>query len=144
MTYQKPLPEPNGDSKLFWDGCRKHELRFQKCVDCQHIRWPPSIICPLCHSRDTEVIVASGKGKIFTFAIYRQAYHNAFENDVPYIVAIVELAEGPRVLSNIVGSIPEEIGCDMPVEVMWEDINEEVTLPKFKVALEAGGFERSR
>jgi len=77
--------------------------------------------------------VASGKGKIYTFTVYHQAFHKSFANDLPYVTAIVELDEGPRLLSNIVGCSPEEIRCDMPVEVIWQDINEEFTLPKFKV-----------
>ena len=77
--------------------------------------------------------MADGKGKIYTFTVYHQAFHKSFENDLPYVTAIVELEEGPRLLSNIVGCSPEEVRCDMPVEVIWEDINEEFTLPKFKV-----------
>lgn len=139
MTYQKPLPQPNADTKPFWDGCKQHQLRFQKCRDCQHIRWPPSIICPLCYSHDTEWIVASGRGKIYTFAVYHQAFHKAFENDLPYVTAVVELEEGPHLLTNIVGCNPEEIECDMPVEVIWEDINSEFTIPKFKILAEPKG-----
>ena len=135
MTYRKPLPQPNADTKPFWDGCKEHQLRFQKCRNCGLVRWPPSIICPMCYSHDTEWIVASGKGKVYTFAVYHQAYYEAFENDLPYVAAVVELEGGPRLVSNIVGCIPEEVRCDMPVEVTWEDITEEFTLPKFKPAL---------
>jgi hypothetical protein len=77
--------------------------------------------------------VASGKGKIYTFVVYHQAFHKAFEGDLPYVTAIIELDEGPHLLSNIVGSNPEEVECDMPVEVVWEDINEEFALPRFKI-----------
>ena len=132
MAYEKPLPQPNPDTKPFWEGCRKHELRFQKCRNCGHVRWPPSIICPMCYSQDTEWIRASGKGKIYTFAAYHQAFHKAFENGLPYVTAIIELEEGPRLLSNIVGCKPQDVRCDMPLEVTWEDINEEFSLPKFK------------
>ena len=133
MTYEKPLPQTNADNKAFWDGCKEHQLRFEKCRDCQHIRWPPSVICPLCYSRDTELIVASGKGKIHTFTVYHQAFHKSFMNDLPYITAIIELDEGPRLLSNIVDCSPDEVTCEMPVEVVWDDITSEFTLPKFKV-----------
>ena len=132
MAYEKPLPQPNADTKPFWDGCKEHQLRFQKCRNCGHVRWPASIICPMCYSYDTEWIVASGKGKVYTFAIYHQAYHKAFESDLPYVTASVELEEGPRILTNIVGCSPDEVRCDMPVEVKWEDITEEFSLPKFK------------
>ena len=132
MTYEKPLPQPNGDTQPFWDGCKEHLLRFQKCQNCGHIRWPPSIICPRCYSYDAEWIVASGRGKVYTFAIYHQVYHKAFASDIPYVTAVVELEEGPHILSNIVGCSLDQVRCDMPVEVVWEDITGEFSLPKFK------------
>ena len=132
MEYPKPLPKVNADTKPFWDGCRNHELRFQKCTECGHVRWPPSIICPLCYSNKTEWICASGRGKVFSFVVYHRAYHPAFEADLPYIVAIVELEEGPHFLTNIVGCDPSAVSCEMPVDVSWEDITEEFSLPKFR------------
>ena len=134
MAYEKPLPQPSADTGPFWDGCKEHLLRFQKCQNCGHIRWPPSIICPRCYSYDTEWIVASGRGKVYTFAIYHQAYHKAFAGDIPYVTAVVELEEGTHILSNIVGCSPDQVRCDMPVEVVWEDITGEFSLPKFKPA----------
>ena len=132
MEYQKPLPKVNADTKPFWDACRNHELRFQKCTECGHVRWPPSILCPLCYSSKTEWIRASGKGTVFSFVVYHKAFHPAFEADLPYVVAIVELREGPHFLTNIVGCDPSEISCEMPVDVVWEDITEEFSLPKFR------------
>lgn len=134
MEYKKPLPQPNADTRPFWDGCKKHQLRFQSCRVCGHVRWPPSIICPMCYSSDTEWIAASGKGKVYTFAVFHQGYHKSFEHDLPYVTAVVELDEGPHLLSNIVGCEPDEVKCDMPVEVMWEDVSEDFSLPRFKPA----------
>jgi uncharacterized OB-fold protein len=130
--YNKPIPNINSDSKEFWVGHKKHELRFQKCKACGHVRWPASIICPVCYSKETEWMVAGGKGRIYTFVIYHVAYHPGFQNDLPYVVADVELEEGPRLLTNIVGCRPDEVRCEMLVEVIWEDITEEFSLPKFK------------
>jgi uncharacterized OB-fold protein len=132
MAYDKPLPMPNLDTKPFWDGCKEHELRFQKCRDCGLVRWPPSIICPGCYSTDTEWIVASGRGKVYTFGIFHEVYHPAFKDEVPYVTASVELEEGPRLLTNVVGCSTEEVRCDIPVGVVWDDVTEEFTLPKFK------------
>jgi len=132
VEYNKPLPNINGDNKEFWTGCKTHELRFQKCKACGHVRWPASVICPMCYSKDTEWAVAKGKGRVYSFAVYHVAYHPGFENDLPYVVADVELEEGPRLLTNIVGCRPDEVKCDMLVEVTWEDITEEFSLPKFK------------
>ena len=131
MTYQKPLPQPNPDTKPFWDGCKEHQLRFQKCKVCGHIRWPAAIICPDCHAKETKWITAAGKGTVYSFTVYHQAFHPAFKDDIPYVTAIIALDEGPRLLSNIVGCAPDEVYCDMPVEVIWEDVDEEFSLPKF-------------
>lgn len=130
--YTKPLPNLNGDNKQFWAGCKVHELRFQRCQACGHIRWPASILCPICHSREMNWIVSQGKGKVYSFAVYHMAYDPGFEKDLPYVVADVELEEGPRLLTNIVDCPPDEVRCEMPVEVTWEDITEEFSLPKFK------------
>ena len=132
MDDKKPLPVPNADTQPFWKGCREHELRFQKCKDCGFVLWPPSVICPQCLSKGHDMITASGKGRIFTFAVYHHADHPAFEHELPYVVAIIELEEGVRFLSNIVECRPEQIKCEMPVEVVWEDVTKEVRLPKFK------------
>jgi len=101
MAYEKPLPKPNADTRPFWEGCQENQLRFQKCPHCDHIRWPPSVICPKCHSSDTEWIVASGKGMIYSYVVYHVAFHPAFENDLPYVTAVVKLAEGPYILTRI-------------------------------------------
>jgi uncharacterized OB-fold protein len=130
--YKKPLPKVNGDNEAFWKGCREHRLVFQKCADCGHIRWPPAAICPECLSTETEWIEAGGGGTVYTFAVYHVAYLPAFEDDLPYVVANVELAEGPHLLTNVVGCSPDQVAIGMPVEVLWEDVTEEFSLPKFK------------
>ena len=116
MVYKKPLPRVNPDTKPFWDGCREHTLCFQKCVECDHVRWPPSMICPECHAARMD----------------RRAFDKAFKDDLPYVTAIVRLEEGPHLLTNITGCNPENVRCDMPVEVVWEDVTEEISLPKFR------------
>lgn len=132
MAYKKPLPKPNPDTQPFWDSCKEHQLKFQKCQNCHQVRWPPSIICPVCYSNDTEWIVAGGKGKVYTYAIYHQAFHAAFKKDLPYVTAVIELDEGPHLVTNIVGCKPGEVQCDMPVEVVWDKVTPQFSLPKFK------------
>lgn len=129
---EKPLPNINGDNREFWAGCREHRLTFQKCENCGHVRAPASIICPVCHSQQASWTVSSGKGKVYTFVVYRIAMHPAFAGDLPYVVAIVEMEEGPHILSNIVGCRPEEVACEMAVEATWKDVNNEVSLPLFR------------
>jgi uncharacterized OB-fold protein len=136
MEYKKPLPTVNADTEAFWKGCREHQLRFQKCINCGHVRWPPSLLCPMCFSRDAEWVVSTGRGRVYSFVVYHRGYHAAFEGDLPYAVAIVALNEGPHLLTNIVGCIPEQVRCDMPVEVTWEQVTDEITLPKFRPAPE--------
>ena len=131
-TYNKPLPQPNADDEFFWRGCKKHKFLFQKCLDCGLIRWPPSFLCPQCWSGNTTIIEASGKGKVYTYAVYHLAYHEGFKSDLPYVTAIIELEEGPHFLSNITECNPVDVKCDMPVEIVWDDITAEFSLPKFK------------
>gem|GEM_PF-5456312 len=104
MAYEKPLPKVNADTERFWEGCRTHELRFQQCSTCGHVRFPPSVLCPQCHARELTWIAAGGTGKIYTYAIYHVAYYPGFLGEIPYVVAVVELDEGPRMLTNIVGA----------------------------------------
>lgn len=131
-SYMKPLPLINEETKPYWEYCRKHELRMQKCLQCGHIRFPISVICPKCHSMEAEWAKLSGKGTIYSFTIYRVPYHPAFKDDIPYVVAIIQLDEGPRLESNIIGCRVEDVRIEMPVEVAFDDVTSEVTLPKFR------------
>ena len=132
VEYKKPLPVPSELSAPFWEACRRHELVIQRCQNCKALRFPPAILCPECLSEATEWQKVSGRGKIFSFVVFHRVYHPAFEADIPYTVALVELEEGPRLISNIVGCRPEQVTCDMPVEVVFEDATPKVTLPKFR------------
>jgi uncharacterized protein len=131
-SYLKPLPIINAETKPYWEYCQKHELRMQKCTQCGHIRFPISILCPQCHSLDSQWEKLSGKGTIYSYTVYRVAYHPAFKDDIPYVVAIIHLDEGPRMESNIFGCKPEDVRIEMPVEVSFEDVTAEVSLPKFR------------
>lgn len=132
MEYAKPLPVFSPESRPFWDGCHRHELLVQRCARCRSYWFPPSQICPHCLEENWEWAKASGKGKVYSFVIYHRPYHPGFLNEVPYCVALVELEEGPRMITNIVGEI-KDIKCEAPVEVLFENVTNEVTLPKFRV-----------
>jgi uncharacterized OB-fold protein len=131
----KALPVINDDNRQYWEYCKKHELRMQKCTTCGHIRFPPGFICPACHSLEAEWTILSGKGIVYSYIIYRAVYHPAFKDKIPYMVAIIQLAEGPRMESNITGCRVEEVKIDMPVEVYFEDVGENISVPKFKPAV---------
>ena len=132
MIDIKPLPGINADTKPFWDACRTHQLKIQRCRDCGAFRVAPSFLCPKCHSRNSEWTVSSGRGRVYSYVVYHKAFHPAFTGEVPYVVAIVELDEGPHLITNIIGCRPDEVRCDMPVEVVWDDRTEEVAIPLFR------------
>ena len=130
--YSRALPLPSPDSVPFWDGAKQHKLLIQKCRDCGTHWHPPSTICPGCGSRDNDWVESSGKGTVFSFVTYHRAYHEGWKGDIPYVVAVVELEEGARILSNVVGIPADQVVCDMKVEVLFEDVTDDVTLPKFR------------
>ena len=134
MAEAKPLPRPNADTRPFWEGCREHVLKIQKCQNCGTLRWPPAFICPNCLSADKEWIAACGRGRVYTFAVYHVAPYPGFKSELPYVVALVALEEGPHMMSNIIGCDPREVYCEMPVKVAWDDVSEEFSIPRFRPA----------
>jgi uncharacterized OB-fold protein len=128
---KKQLPLVTESNKAFWEAARRHELLAYKCLDCGRL-CTQQIDCIACGSRRMEWVRLSGRGEVFTFCIYHQSFHPAWANDIPYNVAYVKLEEGPLLMTNIVGCDNRDIYIGMPVEVVFEDITPEVTLPKFK------------
>jgi uncharacterized OB-fold protein len=124
-----PLPQPDALTRPFWEACRRHQLQVSSCEDCGRLFLPPGPCCPRCWSTKLTARAVSGRGRVFSFAIYRRAYHPAIP--APYVVALVELEEGPRLISNVVGCEPEEVEVDMPVQVCFEDVGE-FSLPRFQ------------
>jgi uncharacterized protein len=131
-AIEKPLPVIDDDNRKFYEFAHQHELRMQQCTDCDHIRFPPGIVCPRCHSMQAEWTKLSGKGKVYSYTVYHIAFHPAFQKELPYTVAIIQLEEGPRLESNITGCKTDEIKIDMAVKVYFEDVNADLSLPKFK------------
>ena len=130
--YQKPLPAISSLNRPYWDGLKRRELRMQKCGACGLVWFPPAPLCPGCWSREFVWAQLSGRGRISSWVVFHQAYFRSFEGEVPYNVVEVELEEGPRVLANLVGIANQDIRSGMPVEVVFEDVTEEVTLAKFR------------
>jgi len=131
VEYNKPLPEITPDNQPFWEACKRHELCLQRCQDCGHLRLP-SPICQQCLSMNSEWVRVSGRGKVYTWTTIYQRYHPAFAEELPYNVTMVALEEGPRLLANIVDCKNEDLRIGMEVEVVFEDVTEEITLPKFR------------
>jgi uncharacterized OB-fold protein len=132
--HTKPLPALDGLHGEFYGFCKQHQLRFQRCKGCGTWRHVPREICAECSSWDWEWSESSGRGRVFTWTTVTRALHPAFRDDCPMAPVVVELEEGVRLLSQIVDCPPEELTIDMPVQVVFEDVTEEVTLPKFKKA----------
>lgn len=129
--YPKPLPKPSLISKPFWDGARKHELRLQRCQGCHLFVYYPRERCPHCFSTQLEWKPVTGRGKVYSYTVVHRASHRSFAD--PYVLAIVELEEGPRLTTNIVAE-PSQVRVDMPVVVQFDDVTPEHTLVKFKPA----------
>ena len=129
---KKPLPRPDEESKWFWEACRRHELFAERCRSCGMLRFYPRALCPGCLSSDTIYERLSGRGRVHTFTVTWQNQAPGFREELPYVMAYVELNEGPRILTNIVGCPPEEIRIGMPVEVEFEDATPEIGLPRFR------------
>jgi hypothetical protein len=127
----KPIPRPAPESAYYWQAAREHRLELPRCNACGKFWFPPSQSCPHCLASDFAWQPVSGIGKIFSFVTYHRIYHPALAKDVPYVVALVELAEGPRLLTNIVGIAPDAVACDMPVKVVFDDVADDVSVPKF-------------
>ena len=134
VDIPKPIPEPDEASRPFWDGTLQSKLVLMRCTDCGTWRLPSRRHCDECLSENVEWKQASGRGTVRTFGIMHQRYHPAFAAELPYNLAIVELEEGPRFPTNIVGTPNEEITVGMPVEVVWEK-HDDVALPKFRARL---------
>ena len=130
--YKKPLPVISAVNRPYWEAAKEHRLRLQRCPRCDKSWYPFGPLCPECWSRDYEWAELSGRGKVTSWVVFHQIYFEAFRDESPYPVIQVELEEGPRLLSNLVGVKNEDIYIGMPVEVVFDDVTDEVTLPKFR------------
>lgn len=134
--YTKPLPTVSPESQVFWDRCREHQLWLKHCDECDRTHFYPRDICPHCGARTSTWRQASGRAALYTFSVVYRAAMPAFRDDVPFVTAIVELEEGPRMATNLVGIEPDPkvIKVGMPLVVTFDDVTPEVTLPKFRPA----------
>ena len=131
--YRKPLPEIDGDNENFWEGAKDHRFLLYQCQNCKAYYYP-AIQCTFCLELTPPMhwVAASGRGRLFTWIVMHREYHEGFAEDAPYNVALVELEEGPYYLTNIVDCPSSDLQQDMEVVVTFDDVTEEITLPKFK------------
>jgi uncharacterized OB-fold protein len=133
MTAAKAIrPTITEDNNTFWAGCAEGELRVQKCKSCAHLRYPASRVCPSCLSGESEWVAVSGEGTVFSFVVFHRAYHPAREGRVPYNVSLIELKEGPILLSNVVDVDNDTLQVGQPVKVAFEKVDDDLSIPVFK------------
>lgn len=134
-SYPKPLPELNSLTKPFWDGAKNHELVLQRCKNCGELQFYPRAWCIHCGKRELEWIKASGTGTVYSFVVIRQVVGNApaFQEEIPFVLAEVDLDEGPRVYGRLAVK-PEDAKVGMKVAVAFDDVTPEISLPKFRPA----------
>lgn len=128
-----PKPRTNDPvNQEFWDQCQDGVLRFQQCSGCGAWRFLPRYMCAQCGSPDYEWAPSRGRGRVFSWTVTHQAFYPAFAGDIPYITAVVELDEGVRMATRLLECAPDAVELDMPVELVFQDIDEEFKLPCFR------------
>ena len=131
-TYKKPIPRLDEETRGYWEACRRHELVLQRCGQCRTLRYYPRAVFPECLSSEVRWEKMSGRGTVYTFTVTYQNQAPGFRDELPYVLAYVTLDEGPQMLTNVVGCKPDEVRIGMPVEVTFEEVNEEIAIPRFK------------
>lgn len=132
--YDKPLPIVDPESAPYWTGLKERRLILKRCRDCGRHHFYPRALCPHCHSDALEWADARGTGSVYSYTVARRPAGPAFKADAPYVVAVVELDEGARMMTNIVTDDVESVRIGQRVAVHFEAVTEEVTLPKFRPA----------
>ena len=134
-TQQPPLPAPappvNPETKEFWDATAQGRLLLKRCLDCGGVIWYPRAFCPDCASPRTGWFEASGRGRLYSYPV-NYPREGAYADAVPYVLAYVELDEGPRIMTNITGTDPAGLTIGMPVQVVFHDTGEGSALPRFR------------
>lgn len=133
MSGPKPMPVVDHLSAPYWDGCREGRLLVQTCAACAKPRFPPGPVCPACGSPEAEWIASSGRARVYSWIVVRHPIPaEVYADEVPYVVALVELEEGVRMPTNIVGCAPEAVTAGMELEATFRDIGEGLRLPQFR------------
>ena len=129
---QKPVPKPNPETAPFWEGCAVGELRLQHCRDCEHVQYPPRRLCSACFSQHVEWRTASGRGTVRSWSTVRSPGAPGFADEVPFLSVLIQLEEGPTMLSVLRQCTDAEVDFDMPVEVIFEQRSQDIHVPYFK------------
>ncbi|HEV2122756.1 MAG TPA: Zn-ribbon domain-containing OB-fold protein [Chloroflexota bacterium] len=130
----RALPQPDPVTQPYWDSLRRHALQLQRCNACGRFVFYPRAACPACLNGTLEWVPASGRGTLYTYTIVHRAPSPEFQAQTPYIVALVDLEEGVRLLTTLVNvpPDPDQVNIGMPLEIVYDDLNLEITLPRFR------------
>ena len=126
-----PLPQPSIETAPFWAGVQERKLLMPRCDACGTVAFPPTVACKQCDAQAFTWSEMSGNGTVYSFVVYHRVYHPAFADKVPYVVAVVDLDEGPRIISNVTGVPVDAVVCDMPVQVVYVEQRDGYLIPKF-------------
>lgn len=129
----KPIPYPTPETKPFWEGCAQGELRLQHCPDCGHVQHPPRKLCSGCFGQGVEWRRASGRGRISSWSVVVSPGAPGFEDEVPFISVLVQLEEGPTILSVLRDCEAAEVDFEQSVEVIFEQRSEDISVPYFRL-----------
>ncbi|MBP0624374.1 Zn-ribbon domain-containing OB-fold protein [Cupriavidus consociatus] len=138
MQAALPKPVANADSQVYWDAARERRLVIRRCKACGELHFMPRYLCPSCWSDDLEWIDAAGTGRVHSFSVIRRASDPAFASRVPYVIALIELDEGPRMMANILGENALAVGVGDAVRVTFEDRGDGALIPQFERISESG------
>lgn len=133
-AYNKPLPSLDEANRPFWTAAREGRLALQHCGECGKVRYPINHVCPSCLSERFEWKPVSGRGTVHASIVFHQVYNQAFAGDVPYNVSLIQLEEGPRMLSNVVGIPPAEVKVGDKVQVVFDPVTPDISIPRFRRA----------
>jgi uncharacterized OB-fold protein len=128
----KRIPRSTALSAPYWEGCRNRQLLIQRCGKCRHHQFYPRSICTACMAEDPEWVESGGHGTVRSFTVIRHPVSKAYAEEVPYVIALIQLDEGPVMMSSLLDCEPENARTGARVEVVFEDWTDEVTMPKFR------------
>ena len=130
-AIKHPKPGVDWETRAYWEGCGRNELILQRCRSCGTLQHRPRALCVSCLSDEIEHFPASGRGTIYSFTVTHQNQAPGFREALPYVLAYVELEEGVRLLTNIVGCSPENVRIGLPVEVEYAQLEGDIAVPRF-------------
>ncbi len=128
----KPIPEPTPETAEYWAGAARQELMIQRCTQCGRHQFPPRMLCTACSSREVEWVRARGLAVVRSFTVVRRPVSEAFAGDVPYVVALVVLDEGPTLMTNVIGAKPDALRIGQRLKVRFQPAAEGRLLPFFE------------